>query len=198
MQAMVPTARRESATAAGSVKLKAEDVRVFYGEKEALHGVSMDIVSNEVIAFIGPSGCGKSTFLRCFNRMNDTVASARVTGRITLDGRDIHEPARRRRRVGADEEAFTAERGALQRLHDPALGLGLERDAGGHGHHRPALHPHRFPGGEGETSDTVRGPLTGLHLHGNSFGDGDGRAEAGRGGWRGPGDPTWWRNRRRR
>ena len=91
MQAMVPTMRSEAATATGSVKLKAEDVRVFYGEKEALHGVTMDIFSNEVIAFIGPSGCGKSTFLRCFNRMNDTVSSARVTGRITLDGRDIHD-----------------------------------------------------------------------------------------------------------
>jgi len=92
MPSMVSVARSDTATAAGSVKLRAEDVRVFYGEKEALHGVSMDIVSNEVIAFIGPSGCGKSTFLRCFNRMNDTVASARVSGRITLDGRDIHEP----------------------------------------------------------------------------------------------------------
>ena len=91
MPSMVSVARSEAATAAGSVKLKAEDVRVFYGDKEALHGVSMDIVSNVVIAFIGPSGCGKSTFLRCFNRMNDTVASARVTGRITLDGRDIHD-----------------------------------------------------------------------------------------------------------
>ncbi len=91
MQAMVPTMRSEAAAAAGSVKLKAEDVRVFYGEKEALHGVTMDIFSNEVIAFIGPSGCGKSTFLRCFNRMNDTVAGARVTGKITLDGRDIHD-----------------------------------------------------------------------------------------------------------
>jgi len=69
-------------TAAAEVKLSAQDVRVFYGAKEALHGVSLDIYKNEVIAFIGPSGCGKSTLLRCFNRMNDTVASARVTGRI--------------------------------------------------------------------------------------------------------------------
>jgi phosphate transport system ATP-binding protein len=92
MQAVIPTVRGQSAAAAGSVKVKAEDVRVFYGANEALHGVTMDIMSNEVIAFIGPSGCGKSTFLRCFNRMNDTVPSARVTGRITLDGRDIHEP----------------------------------------------------------------------------------------------------------
>ena len=71
------------------VKIEARDVRVFYGPKEALHGVSLDVYKNEVIAFIGPSGCGKSTLLRCFNRMNDTVASARVTGSITLDGRQI-------------------------------------------------------------------------------------------------------------
>ena len=92
MQAVIPSVRSEAAAPAGSVKIKAEEVRVFYGTNEALHGVTMDILSNEVIAFIGPSGCGKSTFLRCFNRMNDTVPSARVTGRITLDGRDIHEP----------------------------------------------------------------------------------------------------------
>ena len=77
--------------ASGSIKLSARDVRVFYGDNEALHGVSMDIMANEVIAFIGPSGCGKTTFLRCFNRMNDTVAGARVTGQILLDGHDIHE-----------------------------------------------------------------------------------------------------------
>jgi phosphate transport system ATP-binding protein len=70
--------------------MTARDVRVFYGEKEALKGVSMDITTDEVVAFIGPSGCGKSTFLRCFNRMNDTVASARVTGEIRLDGEDIY------------------------------------------------------------------------------------------------------------
>ncbi len=81
------------AAASGAVKLAARDVRVFYGNNEALHGVSMDVMANEVIAFIGPSGCGKSTFLRCFNRMNDTVEGARVTGRITLDGTDIHDRA---------------------------------------------------------------------------------------------------------
>ena len=71
------------------IKLATRDVRVFYGQKEAVHGVTLDVYKNEVIAFIGPSGCGKSTLLRCFNRMNDTVAGARVTGSITLDGRDI-------------------------------------------------------------------------------------------------------------
>jgi phosphate transport system ATP-binding protein len=73
-------------------KMTARDVRVFYGEKEAIKGVSMDITTDEVVAFIGPSGCGKSTFLRCFNRMNDTVAAARVTGEIRLDGDDIYAP----------------------------------------------------------------------------------------------------------
>ncbi len=81
------------AAPSGAVKLSARDVRVFYGNNEALHGVSMDVMANEVIAFIGPSGCGKTTFLRCFNRMNDTVEGARVTGRITLDGYDIHDRA---------------------------------------------------------------------------------------------------------
>jgi phosphate transport system ATP-binding protein len=79
--------------ASTDIKLSAADVRVFYGQAEALHGVSLDIVKNEVLAFIGPSGCGKSTFLRSFNRMNDTVAGARVTGKITVDGRDIYDPS---------------------------------------------------------------------------------------------------------
>jgi phosphate transport system ATP-binding protein len=92
MQTMSAATKAQTAAAAGTVKIQAQDVRVFYGENEALHGVSLDILQNEVIAFIGPSGCGKSTFLRCFNRMNDTVAGARVTGKITVDGRDIYEP----------------------------------------------------------------------------------------------------------
>lgn len=73
------------------VKLSAQDVRVFYGENEALHGINLDIYENEVIAFIGPSGCGKSTFLRCFNRMNDTIDGCRIEGKILLDGRDIQD-----------------------------------------------------------------------------------------------------------
>ncbi|MBQ7625743.1 MAG: ATP-binding cassette domain-containing protein, partial [Rhodocyclaceae bacterium] len=64
------------------VKIRARDVKVFYGEHEAVHGVSLDVYENEVVAFIGPSGCGKSTFLRCINRMNDTIDGCRVTGRI--------------------------------------------------------------------------------------------------------------------
>ncbi|TCT13198.1 phosphate ABC transporter ATP-binding protein (PhoT family) [Tepidamorphus gemmatus] len=75
------------------VKVEARDVCVFYGAKQALFNVSIDIPERSVTAFIGPSGCGKSTFLRCINRMNDTIDGTRVTGRITLDGRDIYEPS---------------------------------------------------------------------------------------------------------
>ncbi len=75
---------------ASPVKMTAHDVRVYYGEKEAIKGVSMDIDRDNVLAFIGPSGCGKSTFLRCFNRMNDTIPVARVTGTIALDNENIY------------------------------------------------------------------------------------------------------------
>ena len=67
------------------------NVNVFYADKPALRNVSIDIGRQQVLAMIGPSGCGKSTFLRCLNRMNDTIPGARVTGSIRLDGRDIHE-----------------------------------------------------------------------------------------------------------
>ena len=73
-----------------TVKMTARDVDVFYGEKQAIKAVSIDVSQENVTAFIGPSGCGKSTFLRTLNRMNDTVASARVKGKITLDGEDIY------------------------------------------------------------------------------------------------------------
>ncbi|WP_231716522.1 phosphate ABC transporter ATP-binding protein PstB [Desulfosarcina alkanivorans] len=69
------------------------DVDVFYGEKQAIYNVSLDIGKNEVIALIGPSGCGKSTFLRCLNRMNDTIDICRVTGAIKLDETDIYDPS---------------------------------------------------------------------------------------------------------
>ena len=79
-------------------------VNVHYGEKRAVRDVSLDIGRNQVLALIGPSGCGKSTFLRCLNRMNDTIVSARVDGKITLDGQDIydrnHDVAQLRARVG--------------------------------------------------------------------------------------------------
>jgi len=71
--------------------MSSRDVNVFYGDKQAIRNVSLDIARNQVIAMIGPSGCGKSTFLRCLNRMNDTIESARVTGSITMDGRDIYD-----------------------------------------------------------------------------------------------------------
>jgi phosphate transport system ATP-binding protein len=70
------------------------DVDVFYGEKHAIKKVSIDIAKNQVLAMIGPSGCGKSTFLRCLNRMNDTIPDARVEGKILLDGNDIHDRKR--------------------------------------------------------------------------------------------------------
>ena len=74
-------------------KMSARNVSVWYGEKIAIDNVSIDVGSENVTAFIGPSGCGKSTFLRTLNRMNDTVASARFEGEITLDGESIYAPS---------------------------------------------------------------------------------------------------------
>ncbi|KZY62693.1 MULTISPECIES: phosphate ABC transporter ATP-binding protein PstB [unclassified Oleiphilus] len=86
------------------VALKVEDLRLSYGEKEALHGINMTIPQNRVTAFIGPSGCGKSTLLRCFNRMNDLVDGVNIQGKVLLEGSDIYdrevEVADLRRRVG--------------------------------------------------------------------------------------------------
>jgi phosphate transport system ATP-binding protein len=70
--------------------MRARHVDVYYGDNRAIKNVSLDVGLNEVIAMIGPSGCGKSTFLRCLNRMNDTIESARVSGEITLDGENIY------------------------------------------------------------------------------------------------------------
>jgi phosphate transport system ATP-binding protein len=84
--------------------MTARAVNVRYGDKHAVKNVSLDIGRNQVLAMIGPSGCGKSTFLRCLNRMNDTIAAARVDGVITLDGHDIYDKkqdvAQLRARVG--------------------------------------------------------------------------------------------------
>ena len=84
--------------------MSARDVSVSYGDKVAIRKVNLDIGRNQVLALIGPSGCGKSTFLRCLNRMNDTIASARVEGTITLDGQNIYDKkqdvAQLRARVG--------------------------------------------------------------------------------------------------
>ena len=81
-----------------------KNVNVFYGDNHAIQDVSLEIGKEEVIALIGPSGCGKSTFLRCLNRMNDSIESARVTGEISLDGQNIYskdlDPVALRARVG--------------------------------------------------------------------------------------------------
>jgi phosphate transport system ATP-binding protein len=71
-------------------KISTRNVNIFYGEKQAIHDVSIDVSMDNVTAFIGPSGCGKSTFLRSLNRMNDTIPGARVEGQIQLDGEDIY------------------------------------------------------------------------------------------------------------
>ena len=74
-------------------RMEARDVNVVYGgDQQAIRDVSVDVHAGEVLALMGPSGCGKSTFLRCLNRMNDSVEGAVVTGRITLDGQDIYAP----------------------------------------------------------------------------------------------------------
>ncbi len=75
-----------------SPRVSCSDVNVFYGDKHAIKHVDLDIAQNQVIAMIGPSGCGKSTFLRCLNRMNDTIEGCRVTGEIKLDDQDIYDP----------------------------------------------------------------------------------------------------------
>ena len=79
--------------AAKPAKVVARDVNVYYGDKHALKHINVDVPDRGVMAFIGPSGCGKSTFLRCINRMNDTIASCKVTGNITIDNQDIYDPA---------------------------------------------------------------------------------------------------------
>src|SRR6056297_3038537 len=85
-------------------KFKLRNVEVFYGEDRAIKNISLDIGRNEVIAFIGPSGCGKSTFLRCLNRMNDSIDICRVKGQLTIDDYDIYDSKRDvvelRKRVG--------------------------------------------------------------------------------------------------
>ncbi len=78
------------AVGTGRVKIHSKDVKVFYGAKQALKGIYLDIFEHSVTALIGPSGCGKSTYLRCLNRMNDTIDICRVEGLIELDGEDIY------------------------------------------------------------------------------------------------------------
>ena len=93
----MPSLRMDTATATRSApastdaKIKAQAVSVFYGDKQALFDVSLDMPEKSVTALIGPSGCGKSTFLRSINRMNDTIPNCRVTGRIEIDGMDVND-----------------------------------------------------------------------------------------------------------
>jgi phosphate transport system ATP-binding protein len=91
MNAPVTLVRGEAPATAKSIKVRAERVNVHYGDKHALKDVSVEIPDKGVMAFIGPSGCGKTTFLRCINRMNDVIPIAKVTGRILIDGQDIHD-----------------------------------------------------------------------------------------------------------
>ncbi|WP_213014657.1 phosphate ABC transporter ATP-binding protein PstB [Acinetobacter pollinis] len=88
-----PSVAPSSNDAKKKIKLRTEDVHVYYGESEAIKGIDLDIYQNEVVAFIGPSGCGKSTFLRTLNRMNDTIESCKVTGKVMLDQQDIYDPS---------------------------------------------------------------------------------------------------------
>lgn len=91
-------------SALGELKMKATDVNLWYGEKQALFDVNLEIFGQSVTALIGPSGCGKSTFLRCLNRMNDVIDICKVKGDIRLDGEDIYapevDPVQLRARVG--------------------------------------------------------------------------------------------------
>jgi phosphate transport system ATP-binding protein len=87
---VTPNAASQAATPA-TIKIRAEKVNVYYGDKQALKDVSVAIPERGVMAFIGPSGCGKTTFLRCINRMNDTIPIAKVTGRIIIDGANIYD-----------------------------------------------------------------------------------------------------------
>jgi len=95
---------RKTDVEANEIKISAKDVQVFYGDNHAIKDVSVELQDKTVTAFIGPSGCGKSTFLRCLNRMNDTIDVCRVEGLIALDGEDIYDkrvdPVQLRAKVG--------------------------------------------------------------------------------------------------
>ena len=101
---MYDITRTESSVGQQDVKISARDVQVYYGDKQALKDVNVEILDKTVTAFIGPSGCGKSTFLRCINRMNDTIDIARVEGEIRLDGENVYDrrvdPVQLRAKVG--------------------------------------------------------------------------------------------------
>ena len=94
----------DAAQQSDTISIKVNDLSLYYGEKQALDSISMEIPAKKATAFIGPSGCGKSTLLRCFNRMNDLIDSVTTTGTIELEGTNIHDQrvnaAQLRRRVG--------------------------------------------------------------------------------------------------
>jgi len=91
--ALVGDSARESAVAAGvAAKIRTENLNVYYVNTHAVKNVNLEIPRNQVTALIGPSGCGKSTYIRCLNRMNDTIGVCRITGRVTIDDEDIYAP----------------------------------------------------------------------------------------------------------
>lgn len=96
IQTMIPTVIPENKGDIAGQKMRplvmARDVNVFYGDKQALSNISLDVPQNKVTSLIGPSGCGKTTFLKCINRMNDLIDICRVEGEICIDGQDIYDP----------------------------------------------------------------------------------------------------------
>ncbi len=94
------------------IKVSSKDLWLWYGEKEALQGVNLDIYEKKITAFIGPSGCGKSTYLRCLNRMNDLIDSVRIEGKVEIDGHDIYAP-------GVDEVAVRKRVGMVFQQPNP-------------------------------------------------------------------------------
>lgn len=94
------------------VKVKSSNLNLWYGEKQALKGIDLDIYENKITAFIGPSGCGKSTYLRCLNRMNDLISSVNIKGKVEIDGHDIYAP-------GVDEVAVRRKVGMVFQQPNP-------------------------------------------------------------------------------
>ncbi len=95
-----------------NIKVKTNNLKLWYGDKQALNGISLDIFENNITAFIGPSGCGKSTFLRCLNRMNDLIDNVKIEGKVTLDGHDIYAS-------GVDEVAVRKKVGMVFQQPNP-------------------------------------------------------------------------------
>jgi len=93
----VPTVPREHRETVGEIRvdnprIRCNNVNVYYGEAHAIHNINLDVGNNEILALIGPSGCGKTTFLRCINRMNDTIPGCRVEGEIIVDNANVNSP----------------------------------------------------------------------------------------------------------